>query len=243
MLRKSVIIAIALSTITLLTGQLAFAESGKPDLSRLQNILAGATPSSVTPSPIPGLYEVILGSQILYISEDGQFAVSGDVINLATRSNMTEARRSDIRSAAIADVGEDNMIIFAPEEPAKHTVTVFTDIDCGYCRKLHQEIASYNQAGIAVRYLLFPRAGIGSPSYDKAVTAWCSADRQDAITRSKLGEVLPQLTCDNPVKHHYELGQMVGVQGTPSIILENGQMVPGYVPADRLAQILNNGGS
>jgi thiol:disulfide interchange protein DsbC len=131
------------------------------------------------------------------------------------------------------------MVVFPPAGPTKHTVTVFTDIDCGYCRKLHQEIADYNQQGIKVRYLMYPRAGVGSESYNKAVWVWCADDRQDAITRAKRGEEIPHKTCANPVKEQFELGQTLGVRGTPSIILENGQMVPGYVPAAQLAQMLD----
>lgn len=238
MLRKLLIAILALCA-----AQLAAAETGKPNLGRLQTLLGGATPDSVNATAVPGLYEVTVGSQILYLSEDGRFAISGDVIDLSNRDNLTENRRGELRVAAIDDVGEENMVIFEPSEAATHTVTIFTDIDCGYCRKLHREIAAYNQQGIKVRYLMFPRAGIGSDSYDKAVTVWCSADRKDAMTRSKMGEVLAAQSCANPVKNHYELGQMLGVRGTPSIILESGEMVPGYIPAAQLAQMLENGGS
>ena len=237
MLRKLLI-----AILTLCIFHLAAAETGKPDLNKLQIVLGGVTPDSVNATAVPGLYEVTIGSQILYLSEDGRFAISGDVIDLNTRDNLTENRRGQLRVAAINDVGEENMVIFEPSAAAKHTVTIFTDIDCGYCRKLHREIASYNQQGIKVRYLMFPRAGIGSESYDKAVTVWCSTDRKEALTRSKMGEVLAAQSCANPVKNHYELGQMLGVRGTPSIILENGEMVPGYVPASQLAQMLENGG-
>ena len=120
---------------------------------------------------------------------------------------------------------------------------MFTDIDCGYCRKLHGEMDKYNAEGITVRYLMFPRAGIDSPSYKKAVTVWCNKDQQDAMTRAKAGENLPNASCDNPVKEEYELGQLIGVRGTPAIIMEDGAMLPGYVPAARLVKALEAAGS
>jgi len=235
MLRKLFCIAIALIALPLTA-----AEPDKPDLSKLQAALGGVTPDSVSPTPVPGLYEVVLGSQILYLSEDGRFAIQGDVIDLAAANNLTEARRGALRLKVIEAVGENNMVIFAPTGQVKHTVTIFTDIDCGYCRQLHREIEAYNQSGIKVRYLLYPRTGIGSDSYDKAVAVWCSADRQDALTRAKQGEEIERNSCPNPVEQHYQLGQMVGVRGTPSIVLESGEMIPGYVPAARLAQLLDN---
>jgi thiol:disulfide interchange protein DsbC len=135
------------------------------------------------------------------------------------------------------------MVIFAPAEKTDHTVTVFTDIDCGYCRKLHNEITDYTQNGIKVRYLMFPRAGFNSESYHKAVSVWCAENRQEAMTRAKRGESVTPKKCPNPVQEQAELGQSLGVQGTPSIILENGQMIPGYVPAAQLAQMLDESNS
>ena len=132
------------------------------------------------------------------------------------------------------------MIVF-PAKEQKHVITVFTDIDCGYCRKLHAEMDKYNEEGITVRYLMFPRAGVDSPSYKKAVTVWCSKDQLDAMTRAKNGENLPNLTCDNPIQEEYELGQLIGVRGTPAIVMDDGGMLPGYVPAARLAKALEAG--
>jgi thiol:disulfide interchange protein DsbC len=185
----------------------------------------------------------MLQSKIVYLSQDGRFIIQGDLIDLKERTNLTEARLDTQRSKALAAIGEDQMVVFAPAEPAKHTITVFTDIDCAYCRKFHQEIADYNRNGIKVRYLLYPRAGIGSDSYDKAVAVWCSPNRQEAITRAKKGETVEQKSCPNPVKDQYELGQALGVRGTPTIILENGQIIPGYVPAAKLATMLDNKGA
>ena len=130
------------------------------------------------------------------------------------------------------------MIVFAPEGKPSYTITVFTDIDCGYCRKLHGEMAGYNAEGIKVQYLFYPRAGEGSPSFAKAVSVWCADDRRTALTDAKAGKSIPDKTCPNPVKEHLELGEKMGVSGTPAIVLENGEMVPGYIPPKRLAAML-----
>lgn len=129
------------------------------------------------------------------------------------------------------------MIVYAPKQ-VKHTVTIFTDIDCPYCRKLHKEMQSYLDAGIEVRYLAFPRAGAGSESYKKAVSVWCAKNREEAMTRAKRGETVKSESCKHPVDRHLALVQRLGVNATPTIFLENGRRIPGYVPAQRLLQIL-----
>jgi thiol:disulfide interchange protein DsbC len=221
---------------------LAAAEPDRPDLSKLQGVLGETKPDSVNPTAVPGLYEVVLGSQIVYLSEDGRFAIQGDIVDLNARSNVTEQRREDLRAKAVEALGDNKAVVFAPLGTVKHTVTVFTDIDCTYCRKFHSEIAAYNQNGIKIRYLMYPRAGIGSDSYQKAVAVWCADNRQEALTRAKRGEEIPRKTCDNPVKAQYELGSALGIRGTPSIILEHGEMLPGYVPPAQLVQILEDKG-
>ncbi len=210
----------------------------RPDLTPLQAALNGEKPDSVAPAPIPGLYEVVIGGQVLYLSEDGRFVIQGDILELGSRDNLTENRRGEMRGKAIDAIGEDKMVVFSPEGPTKHTVTVFTDIDCGYCRKMHTQITAYNKEGIKIRYLWFPREGVGSESFNKAVSVWCADDRRDAMTKAKRGENVERKTCDNPVKAEYELGQKLGVRGTPSMILESGEMIPGYVPPTQLAQML-----
>jgi thiol:disulfide interchange protein DsbC len=210
----------------------------QPDLTKLQAALNGAKPDSISPTPLPGLYEVVLGGQVLYLSQDGRFAVQGDIVDLGSRANLTEDRRGELRGKAIEAVGESNMVVFAPDGPVKHTVTIFTDIDCGYCRKMHSQIADYNKEGIKIRYLWFPREGVGSESFDKSVAVWCADNRREAMTRAKRGESVEPKTCDNPVQAQYELGQKLGVRGTPSMILESGEMLPGYVPPTQLAQML-----
>ena len=224
--------------ITLSSLSLAESDSHAAIKKSLKNIFPDLSPSEITPSPMSGVSEVLIGPRLFYISNDGRYLLQGSLIDLETRTDISEARRNSIRLDAINALGEQNMIVF-PAKNSKHTITVFTDIDCGYCRKLHDEIDQYNAKGITVRYLAFPRSGIGSPSYDKAVSVWCEKDRQAAMTRSKSGETLPKANCDNPVKEEYELGQMLGVNGTPALILEDGTLLPGYVPANKLARVLN----
>jgi len=219
----------------------AFAEAPAAIEARLKQVLPELQIDSVTETPVPGVYEVMLGSQVIYVSRDGRYMMQGRLIDLETREDLTEPRRSAARKQAVDQVGEDRMVIFAPDKP-KHTVTVFTDIDCGYCRKLHREIDSYLKAGIRVRYLFYPRAGEGSASFKEAVSVWCADDRLQAMTDAKAGKPVAAKTCENPVIDHMQLGESIQISGTPAIVLESGDLVPGYVPADRLAAMLRAAG-
>lgn len=207
----------------------------KENLAKKHPDLASA---QVSISPVAGLYELVIGPQVLYVSEDADYVVSGSVIELATRTNLTEPREDAARLTAIEDQGDENMVSYGPENP-KHTITVFTDIDCGYCRKLHREMKTYNDLGIRVRYLAYPRAGPGSDSYLKLVSVWCADDRRDAMTRSKNGDKVETKSCDNPVQDQWVLGRLMGVNGTPSIVTDKGRLIPGYLPAERLLAELN----
>jgi thiol:disulfide interchange protein DsbC len=191
----------------------------------------------ITATPMPGLYEATLGSRLFYVSEDGKYLLQGNLYDIDTRTNLTEASQNAVRKAALDAVNEDEMVIFAPEDP-KYTVTIFTDIDCGYCRKLHKEMHAYNEKGISVRYMFYPRSGVGSPSFDKAVSVWCADDRNQALTDAKNGKPVEPKTCENPIANQYALGGDLGLRGTPAIFLEDGESIPGYVPADRLAATL-----
>jgi thiol:disulfide interchange protein DsbC len=204
----------------------------------LSSLMPQAQPESITASALPGMYEAVYGPQIIYVSKDGRYMFEGDLYDLRTRVNLTEDRRRDGRSRVMAKIDPKTMIVFAPEK-TKHVITAFTDIDCGYCRKLHKQIAEYNDLGIEIRYLAYPRAGLNTPSYDKAVSVWCAADQREALTRAKAGEKLPKADCDNPVKSHMAAAREVGVTGTPTLVLESGRVIPGYVEPKRLIQILD----
>jgi thiol:disulfide interchange protein DsbC len=225
--------------VTAFSWQLGFAdhEATPATMRALENVLPHAKPDRIAHSPIPGLYELTYGPDVVYVTEDGHYLLQGDVFDVQKRENITAPKRQQARLNAINALGEKNMIIFAPKQ-AKYQVTVFTDVECGYCRKLHQEMSELNGLGIKVRYLAFPRAGIGSPTYDKMVSVWCADDPQKAITDAKADRPVPPKQCDNPVSDEYNLGRALGVTGTPTLILENGQVIPGYVPAQRLVQML-----
>lgn len=203
----------------------------------LNTVLPGSSPDQISPAAVPGLFEVTYGSQVFYVSEDGRFLIQGHVLDIAARKDLTETRQGDLRKAAIEKIGEKNMVVFAAEQP-KHTVTVFTDIDCGYCRKLHSEIKETNALGITVRYMFFPRSGPNTDSYYKAESVWCAKDRNQALTDAKNGKDPERKTCDNPVDEHMKLVSEFGLQGTPAIMLEDGTIIPGYMPAKKLLAAL-----
>lgn len=203
----------------------------------LNDLMPGAPIESIAASEIKGLYEVVSGGSIFYASEDGRYLLQGQLYDAAAKKNITESKLAKSRKAALDKMGEQNMIVFKPGA-SKHVVSVFTDIDCGYCRKLHSEIDQYLAQGITVRYMFFPRAGKGSDSYAKAISVWCADDRQKALTAAKKGDALDSKTCANPIDQHMQLGEAFGMNGTPMIVTEKGNILPGYVPAQQLAKIL-----
>lgn len=229
-----------LPVLALLMMNTAFADPSAQDAieSSLRKVLPDMKTDNIRPSPIPGVSEVQVGPRLFYVTNDGRYLLQGSLIDLQTRKDISEARRKDFRLEAVNAFGEQNMIVFPAKNP-RHTITVFTDVDCTYCRKLHKEINHYNDLGITVRYLLYPRSGADTPSYYKAVAVWCSKNRQDALTRAKAGETLKRVDCPNPVLSTIALGEEFALQGTPAIVLDDGEMVPGYVPPERLAQALD----
>lgn len=198
----------------------------------------GVTEKDIKASPVAGLYELQSGLKIYYLSKDGQFLLIGNLIDIQAKKNLTEERLGGIRAEAIAAVGDDRLIAFNAEK-TEHTVTVFTDIDCVYCRKFHSEMNQYNELGISVEYLFYPRTGIGSDSYKKAVSVWCNKNRHEAMTRAKAGKSIAEASCDNPVSSHFLLGNEIGVKGTPAIITESGKLLSGYVPPVNLKRELD----
>ena len=200
--------------------------------------LPGAQPSDVAASPIPGIYEVTMGGLIAYVSSDGKYLLSGNVYDLDTQVNLTASRRNSARAKALAAASESNMVVFGPAN-AKMTVTVFTDIDCGFCRKFHNQIAEVNKAGVRVRYMFFPRTGPGTESWTKAEQVWCAADRREALTRAKKGETVKGKACgDAAIKSQYEMGSDLGVEGTPAIFTQNGDYIGGYLTPAELVQAI-----
>jgi thiol:disulfide interchange protein DsbC len=228
-----------LAAAAVLSYQAAVADHGKDSAfaDKLDKAIPSMKPDRVSHTPIPGLYELTYGPDILYMTKDGRYLLDGNMFDLQERKNLTLPKRKQARADAVNGLGEKNMIVFTPKEP-KYQVTVFTDVECGFCQQLHREINEYNDLGVKVRYVAFPRAGIGSNTYNTMVSVWCADDRQKAITDAKTGRPVTPKQCENPVREQYEMGRQIGVRGTPTIVLEEGDIIPGYVPPQRLVQLI-----
>ena len=198
----------------------------------------GVKTEAIRPSPVPGVYEVPMGADTAYVSADGRYIFAGDLYEIDSRTNLTETARAAGRTKLLAKLDEREMIVFGPAS-ATHTITVFTDVDCGYCRKLHNEMEQLNKLGVRVRYLAYPRSGPGSEDWRKMENVWCAADRKAAITQAKQGQPVSGSKCQAPVAKQYELGEELGVRGTPAIFTVNGDYIGGYLPPTELRQQLD----
>ena len=188
-------------------------------------------PSKISKSPVEGLFEVIIGTQVVYMSVDARYMIEGDLYNFETKENISEGAKSDIRLTAISKLGADQMLVYKPKN-VKDIITVVTDIDCPYCRRLHNEIPDYLKKDVEVRYIFMPLKG--AADMKKTISVWCSDDQQLALDVAKAGGEVDEKTCDHPIRQHMALARELGVRGTPAILLENGQLLPGYVPVDKL---------
>jgi thiol:disulfide interchange protein DsbC len=216
-------------------------EAAIPTRAEIAAQLKGVAESDLQDSVIPGFYEVTVGSRVGYVSTDGRYLFEGELYDLKDSKNLTENSRAAARIGLLASVDPEQMIIFSPKNrPVEHTITIFTDVDCGYCRQFHREIDQVTALGIEVHYLFYPRTGPATDSWSKAEKVWCAADRNAALTKAKLGGQVPELTCAiNPVADHYDLGHQVGVTGTPSIYTTGGVHIGGYLPPQQLLDTLN----
>ncbi len=194
----------------------------------------------VKPSPIPGIWEVPMGADVAYVSADGKYIIAGDLYEIDTRTNITEQGRASSRAKLLGKLDERDMIVFTPPQGAKHTITVFTDVECGYCRKLHSQIDQLTKLGVRVRYAAYPRSGPGTADWRKMEAVWCSKDRQAAITQAKLGQDIKSDNCGaTPVGKQFQLGEDLGVRGTPAIFTKSGQYIGGYLPPADLVKELD----
>jgi thiol:disulfide interchange protein DsbC len=219
----------------------AGAEGADRLVQNLQALRPDIPIEGVSPTPIPGIYALELGGgTVFYGTADGRYLFAGDLYELREDDlvNLAEAGRDGKRKELMAAVPRKDMVIFSPSGPVKAGISVFTDVDCGYCQRLHQEVPQLNKMGIEVRYLAYPRAGVGSRSYQKIVSAWCAKDANEALTKLKAREEIADAECANPVADHLELGREIGIAGTPAIVLDDGRMLPGYLPAAELAKTL-----
>ncbi len=238
-------ITLSIALLALTWSQVASTASDVPAgaealVTKLKAIRPDLPIDAVHETPVAGIYGLELpDGTVLYGTADGKHLIAGDMYALGDDLvNLTESRRAVHRRALIDDMPLDDMVVFSPAARPKTSIYVFTDVDCGYCRKLHQEMADINALGIEVRYLAYPRAGVGSDSYRKIVSAWCAEDRRTALTDLKAGRTIPSKSCANPVAAQFDLGRQVGITGTPAIITEDGRLYPGYMPAAQLAATL-----
>jgi thiol:disulfide interchange protein DsbC len=197
-------------------------------------------PENINPSPVDGWYTIQQGTIVAYVSGDGRYLLQGDLIDLDSQVNLTEAARDDARKELVGGLTDDEVITFGPDD-AEYSVTVFTDVGCTFCRRLHNQIDEYNAAGIAVRYVLYPRNGPASPDWAESERVWCASDRKSALTAAKADKDFPSSDCDaSIVQDHFLLGQQVGLSGTPAIVLEDGELISGYLPPEALAAKLQS---
>jgi thiol:disulfide interchange protein DsbC len=212
----------------------------------IRSLSAQVEVDSIEPAPMPGFYQVIASGQMVYVSADGKYMLHGDLVDLSRHQNVNDIAWARFRKAELAKVPATERIVFAPAHP-KYTVTVFTDVNCGFCRALHKQVAAFNKAGIAVEYLAWPREGVtmtsGRPTatYTEMVSVWCAADRKLAFTAAKDGRAPKPASCSNPVKDEFDLGVKLGVDGTPTIYGPDGRVLGGYVTPDQLLQALQQG--
>ncbi len=206
---------------------------------RLSELVANPELAVIESSPIAGLYQVSIEGQVVYISADAKYLFSGDLIDLDTRQNLTDKAKERWIKVQIENIDKESMIIYPAKGETKHVVTVFTDIDCPFCSRLHAEVPELNKAGVEIRYLAYPRAGVGSVSYHKTVSVWCASDQNKMLDLAMLNKSVPIKVCNNPVASHVALAKKMQVRGTPNLILEDGQVLPGFIPAQELLNILN----
>ncbi len=210
------------------------AEVPAEERERLAGMFESIGPENVKLSPVDGWYMIQKGSLVAYISSDGRYLLQGDLIDLDTKVNLSEVSRTDSRRELMSGVPDNELILFSPDE-VKYSVAVFTDVDCAYCRRLHNQIEEYMANGIEIRYLLYPRGGPASAAWNTSEAVWCAKDRGEALTLAKLGREFESSSCDaSIVQDHYVLGQEVGLSGTPAIVLDDGELIAGYLPPDAL---------
>ena len=222
-----------------LVGTAAFAQSiPQQVIDKAATLIPNTLPDSVEATPVSGLYQVSFGMQVVYLFEDGKHLLSGDLINLEAGANLTEDARKSGRKSVIDSLDEEGMVIFTPSE-TQSTITVFTDTECGYCVRLHQELQQVLDGGVRVRYLGYPRAVLGSNSHKTLVSVWCAEDSQNAMNDAKSGQPVEPVVCETPIEQHMQAAEAVGVRGTPTIVLQDGKLIPGYVPAGELIPMAN----
>jgi thiol:disulfide interchange protein DsbC len=215
--------------------------AGTPE-ARARDVIRKINPNvsvdRVSAAPIPGFRMAVVAGEVFYISDDGKYLMQGKLFDVATRKDLGEPALEGVRRDLLKTIPLRDRIVFSPPNP-KYTVTVFTDVECGYCRKFHSQIADYNKQGIAVQYVAFPRMGLGSPDFNKMVAVWCASDPKRALTEAKNDRPIEMKTCKNPVTMEYDVGRRAGLEGTPLVLTQDGAELGGYLPPDRLRAALD----
>lgn len=205
---------------------------------KLNQVIPNAPSAQISKTPVDGLYQVILGPNVIYITADTNYLFNGNLIDLNTRENLTDSAKNEARLQTLNAIDADGMIVFPAKGEEKRVISVFTDIDCPYCKRFHSEVDELNENGITVRYLAFPRSGPGTPSYHKMTSVWCANDPVKAMDEAKNGIDPEVKRCENPIQEHMMQAQSFGISGTPTLIFDDGNMVPGYVKAEELIPAL-----
>lgn len=190
----------------------------------------------IQPSPLPGTKTVLSESGVLYVTDDGKQFIQGPLYDVSGSQPVNVTNK--LLQKKVDALSSEMIVYKAPKE--QHVITVFTDITCGYCRKLHSEMADYNALGITVRYLAFPREGMNGQVAKEMKSIWCAADRRKAFDAAEKGEAVSPIDCKIDLSQHYNLGILYGIQGTPAILLENGMMVPGYQGPQDMKKLLDS---
>ena len=206
----------------------------------------GLTVLKASPSPMPGLAEIITQQGLFYTTLDGNFLIQGTMLGLGTEkvTNLTEVTMSKMRLEGLKQFENDTIVYKAKNE--KHVVNVFTDITCGYCRQMHQQMDKYNELGITVRYLPYPREGIMdragrfTEGFQNLRSIWCHEDPEMALTKAKAGQGVAHRICNKPIAEEFEFARQIGINATPAIILANGNLRPGYLPPETLIELLES---
>lgn len=233
------ILSALIAALTLALVAPAKAEDETAIEQRIRMLVPEVNSLAIAETPVPGVLEVQLNNDIIYMSEDGRYLMQGRLIDLDSQTDLTDAAKAGLRREQIAGLDRAEMVSFGPDD-AEFDLLVFTDTDCGYCRRLHDQIDEYSAEGIRINYLAFPRGGVNSETFSTMVSVWCAEDRQAAMSTAKAGGKPPRAQCDNPVEAQYQLGQSLGVTGTPALLTPDGSLIPGYVPPKQLRQRLES---
>jgi thiol:disulfide interchange protein DsbC len=227
------------------TGSAPKATANTPEaraIAAIQALNPRVSIDKVRAAPMAGFREAIVQGQVVYVSDDGRYLFlpgpQGALYDVAAKKDLSEQALASVRKDLLKTIPVSERIVFSPPNP-KHTVAIFTDVECGYCRKFHSEMAEYNKQGIEVQYIAFPRMGLGSPDHKKMISVWCAPDRKKALTDAKNDRAVPARDCKNTVSMQYDVGQRAGLTGTPMIIAEDGTTVGGYLPPQQLREALD----